>query len=177
MSNFGEQFRDIVAKVAPTVGVVLGGPLGGLAGNVIANALGPKNADGTPDTKAIEKMVLAQDPETMLKLTQAENDLIAKLKEMDINLEQISANDRASARSREMALHDWTPSVLAGAVTVGFFGVLGYLLGYGKPAVGGDALLVMLGSLGTAWTAIISYYFGSSAGSAKKDATISAIVK
>jgi hypothetical protein len=59
------------------------------------------------------------------------------------------------------------PPVLAFAVTVGFFGILfALMMGYASKS---DELMIMLGSLGTAWTGIIGFYFGSSAGSEAKD--------
>ena len=60
--------------------------------------------------------------------------------------------------------------ILAFSVTFGFFGILtGLMLGYAKTS---NELLVMLGSLGTAWTGVIAFYFGSSSGSQAKDKLI-----
>ena len=59
------------------------------------------------------------------------------------------------------------PAILAIGVTIGFFGILIGLMT--DNVTKSDALLLMLGSLGTAWTAIVSFYFGSSASSQNKD--------
>ena len=170
--NFSDGFKQIVATVAPLIGTAFGGPLGGLAGNFLASKLG--TAPG--DQKALEAAVLSGDPQVMLKIKEADDAFKAHLADLGVQEDQLAASDTANARAREIALKDNTPTILAHAVTVGFFGML-YLMYRGKPAEGGDTLLVMLGSLGTAWGLIVSYYFGSSKGSAMKDQTIATIVK
>ena len=55
-------------------------------------------------------------------------------------------------------------------ILTGFFVTLYLLINSNLEASGmRDALLVMVGSLGTMATAVVSYYFGSSSGSARKD--------
>jgi hypothetical protein len=93
------------------------------------------------------------------------------MKELDIDLERISSGDRDSARKMQMQTNDWIPRILALLITVGFFGILVWMLIKGMPATGTEALLMMLGALGTAWTGVVNFYYGSSAGSkAKTDA-------
>lgn len=162
--KLSDKAKSIISSVAPVLGSTLGGPLGGLAGNVLAKALGVD----ARDPRAAEDAIVSQSPEAIAKIRLAEIELEKAAQANDIDLERINVQDRANAREREIKLGDWTPAVLAYGVTLGFFGVLLFILNYGVPKEGGEALLVMLGSLGTAWIGITTYYYGSSAGSKNK---------
>ena len=146
-----------------------------MATRAISEALLGKS-DGTE--QELENAVASATPEQLLALKKAEQELAVKMRELDIDLERISNADRDSARSREVSLRDWTPRVLAGLITVGYFGVLFWMLRFGLPNTGSsEALLVMLGALGTAWGGVVAYYFGSSAGSKEKTEAMNRMVR
>jgi hypothetical protein len=136
-------WKDIagtVGKAAPILGTLLGGPAGAAVGALVASAL------GTGSDPSEVAQVLATNPDAAVKLRQIESDRAVRLQELATDMAkadlQTAAADRASARDREAKTGDTlTPRTLALLVTLGFFGVLGYLLAAGKPALGGDALL------------------------------------
>lgn len=163
-------FKDIsglLAQVAPTIATALGGPLAGLATKTIASALtGSESA--TEDEIAVA--LSGASPETLAKLKQIDADFAVQMKRLDIDLAAIESGDRASARDREVRSNDsWTPRVLAVLVVGGFFGMLLTVVLKSVPAEMNDAALIMFGGLSASFTAVIAYYFGSSAGSAAKN--------
>lgn len=161
-------WKAIVRTVAPALATALGTPLAGMATKVITDALLGEGVDSATDDM-LANAVRTASPDQLIALKEADLQFRKDMARLEIDLEQIAAGDRASARQREIATGDqWTPRVLSGSVTVGFFGILFWILNNGVPETGGDALLVMLGSLGTAWIGCMTYYFGSTAGSAKK---------
>ncbi len=168
-----EALLNLVKTVAPSIATAVGGPLAGMATRAISEALLGK-PDGTEDE--LLEAAKSATPEQLLALKQAEQNFVIRMRELDVDLERISNADRSNAREREIKTNDYTPKLLAAAVTFGFFGVLFWMIAYGLPVNGGEAMLVMLGTLGTAWGAIVSYYFGSSAGSREKTQAMNRIM-
>jgi len=157
---------DWLKELVPLLGTALGGPLGGAAASFIANKLGLDSHDVEAVSNALSGNKLTPEQITNLKL--AELDFQKFLDENKIKLAALDVQDRSSARDLQKMTGSWVPGVMAVGVTCGFFGILISLMTSTLPP--SDALLVMLGSLGTAWTAIVSFYFGSSQGSAQKSA-------
>jgi len=155
----------LLAQVAPTIATALGGPLAGLAVKTISEAMfGHSDANESEVSAAL----MSATPEQLQKLKETDATFKLKMKELDIDLERISAADRDSARNMQINTNDWIPRVLAIMITVGFFGILIWMLLKGMPPTGTEALLMMLGALGTAWTGVVNFYYGSSAGSKAK---------
>lgn len=170
-----EAILNLVRTVAPSIASAVGGPLAGMATKAISEALLGK-PDGTEDELAAA--VARATPDQLLALKKAENEFMLQMRELDIDLERISNEDRDSARNREIKTRDLTPKILAGFITTGYFGVLFYMLTHGLPTTGGsEAMLVMLGTLGTAWGGVVAYYFGSSAGSKEKTEAMNRMVR
>ncbi|QQR69868.1 MAG: hypothetical protein IPI58_04275 [Alphaproteobacteria bacterium] len=158
-------WQSLVRTVAPALGAALGGPLGGLAARTITGVL---LGEETQDEQALSQALQTASPDQLLALKKADQDFAVHLREMDVDIERIAAQDRDSARKRESDVRDRVPGFLAFLVVAGFFGVLACLLAYGTPSQGGEALLVILGALSSGFAAVLAYYFGSSAGSKQK---------
>lgn len=158
----GFDFKAVLGQIAPTVATAMGGPLAGLAVSAVSKAMGlsPEEAQ-----KTLESGKMSADQIAQIKV--AEIELQKQANELGLNFEKLAVDDRKSAREMQAAVRSWIPGTLSIGVTLGFFGILVGLMTQSVKA--GPEIEIMLGSLGTAWTGIIAFWFGSSAGSQKKD--------
>lgn len=106
--------------------------------------------------------------------TLAQQELDTQMKEMD------------SARNREIKLNEsvsagWlsknTSSLLALGTVLLTFGLLAFMMFGNWPKEKENIMFAVLGFLGGAATSVLSYFFGSSVSSAKKDETINMMKK
>jgi len=151
-----------LAQIAPTIATAFGGPLAGMAVSAVAKAIGcaPEEVQNVISSGKLDASQVAA-------IQQAELELKKQAQSMNLDFAKLIAEDKKSARDMQIATKSWIPPVLAMGVTIGFFGILfGLMYGQIQHAPQID---IMLGALGTAWTGIISFYFGSSASSQAKD--------
>jgi hypothetical protein len=147
--------------IAPTIATALGGPLAGMAVSAVAKAIGV-SPDEVQDVISSGKLSAEQ----VASIQLAELELKKQAQSMNLDFAKLIAEDKKSARDMQIATKSWIPALLAVFVTIGFFGILlGLMTEHFKTS---DALMLMLGSLATAWTGVMAFYFGSSASSQAK---------
>lgn len=156
----------VLKKVAPTLLAASGSPLAPLAYGIAKRALGDESMT---DEKLEEAVAVATGTtEGLAKLRAIEAELTKIEIEQEFKFEELATDDRKDARARQIELKDYTPQIVLYLTSLGFFGVLVLLLIRGLPETGEEVLLMMIGALGSAWTASVQYFVGSSAGSRRK---------
>jgi hypothetical protein len=178
-------WKDTIAKVtsaAPLLGSFFGPPgtaIGGIV-KLVASALGV-----APSEEAIAAEI-QQNPEALLKLRELESTHRIELEKLLLEGERIRLADVQDARRRQTegekssGKRDINLYALAWLLVLAFFLLTGMLLYFsysGKSVTDQTGVLFMLlGTLSTAFGGVFQYFFGSSAGSTAKSATINTLM-
>lgn len=164
LDDIGDAALNVLKVAAPGLATALGGPLAGIAAKALVDNIAP--GQSLADTGQV---ISTMTPDQLAQLRKIDNDFTLAMRNIEVQIEQIGAQDRNSARSREIAVKDKVPAVLAFVITSGFFGLLGFMVFRGIPEANQTLLNVMVGWLGGAWTqGVVAYYYGTNAGSARK---------
>ena len=161
-------WKALVSTVAPWIGTALAGPLGGAALGAVADALGLSDK-----TEASIKAALSGvTPEQMLAIKNADQVFALKMQELGYkqisDMEALAVGDRKDARDMQKTTRSWVPATLSLIVTLGYFGILAGMLGGVFNVTDSEALLIMLGSLSTAWGVVMAFWFGTTSDSGRK---------
>lgn len=129
--------------------------------DIVSEAIVDKDKKIEIDAKLSEIATNAQLREDEL-IAQANENILKDMSNARDREIQISTNEKAPKINKVI-----TP-ILAIVLTIGFFGILLIMIFHLAPLANQSVLNIMLGSLGMAWGNVVSYYFGSSQGSADK---------
>ena len=125
--------KNIIGAVAPTIGTALGGPMGNMAANMIADTLGCE-----PTPKKIEKAVQAATPEQLAEIKKIDAEFEIKMKELEVDLYELETKDIQDARGKFSK--DWTSRIMGLFVVGGFMGYI-FLVTLQPPEQNSEALI------------------------------------
>lgn len=161
-------FSSIIKVVAPWIGTALGGPLGGLAVEAAANALGLTSKT----TDAVKAAISGATPEQLLALKNADQEFQLQMQALgfknEADLEAIAAGDRDSARKMQTATPSFVPALLTCFVVGAFTATLILLLKFDVPTTNRDIVVYMIGQLSGGFTSALAFWLGTTRDSSRK---------
>jgi hypothetical protein len=167
-------FVSIIKTVAPWIGTALGGPLGGLAVEAAASALGLN--DRTAD--AVKQAISGVTPDQMLALKKADQEFALQMQALgfknEADLEAIAAGDRDSARKMQTATQSFVPALLTCFVVGAFTATLILLLKFDVPGTNRDIVVYMIGQLSGGFTSALAFWLGTTRDSSRKTELLAA---
>ena len=158
---------DWLKSIAPTIATALGGPLAGLAVNAVSSALGI-DPDKVQDTINSGKLTADQ----IASIQPAELALKQRAQELGLDFEKLAVAVRASARQMQISTQSYVPPTLSIMIVLAWAIVQWFLLTHIIDSSMRELIARVLGTLDGALMLVLSFYFGSSAGSQAKDTMI-----
>ena len=160
--------------IAPMIATGLGGPMAGLAMNVL------KNATGINSESELESALAAGDPTVFAQIKAADQAFKLEMEKLDISRDQLVYEDIQSARQMHAAQMESTPSVLSYLSMVIFFGVVTLVVTqpqfFTENTLAQNVAYMVIGaSIGWVEKAY-SFWLGSSRGSKAKSDSFAAIL-
>ena len=144
---------NVVKNAAPVMAGILGGNGAALAVSLLGNLFGkPTNTTISELLEAIKST-----PDYEIKLKTLEYQYKESLAQVAVTNYQTEVDDRKSARTREIALHDYVPTLLALGFLVNYAIMQFYCVTHENAA--NDIISARFQDV---LIMIISYYFGSS---------------
>ncbi len=158
--------NDFLKTIVPMLGNAIAGPLGGVAASFLADALGIEEKTVEAVSEVLNSGKMSPDQVASIKL--AEIEFRKFLEQNKIDIEKINMENVQGARDMQSVTRSWFPATLSSGITLGFFGILGWML-YDDNIVNSEPILIMLGSLGAAFGAVCNFWLGSSQSSLQKN--------
>jgi hypothetical protein len=160
--------NDFLKTLAPLLGTAIAGPFGGIAASFLADKLGVSEKTVSAVTEALSTDKMTPDQVAQIKL--AEIDFKKWMGDNSLKQEQLSFDDRKSARDMEIATKSYTPSILTWIVVILCLTFEGLMLFGQMPKPASEIVLGrVLGTLDSALMMVLAFWFGSSNGSQNKD--------
>lgn len=152
--------KTLVGNAAPLLGTALAGPAGGVAGTLIAKALG---VDETPEAVAAE---IKRDPQALVKLREIESNERVKLQECALDTLRAELADTQGARDAHKNSN--MPAIICCSLTVIVAVSLYAILKTEIPEGNRDLVFYLFGQVTSAWLASIAYFVGTTRSSGVK---------
>ena len=182
MTNVFRKLGSALKTVAPTLAAVVTGGASGPIGAVVAKAGVQAAAEAlgvppdTSDTRLTEALAAAT-PDQLAAVRKADEAFREHLARLEVDALKVDAADRADARARQVAMRDRAPFVLAAVTVTGFFAIFATLVFVDIPAGSREAMLLMIGAVTGALASVMSYFFGSSTGSKRKEEQVGDLLR
>jgi len=153
--------------IAPTVVTALGGPLAGMALAAVSKTLNIAPEE-VQDVLNSNKLTAEQ----VASIQLAELELKKQAQSMNLDFEQLAVTDRKSARDMQVATKSYLVPSLAIIVVTSFVGVVISTLA-GFSTIDSVMAGTLIGYLSAKADQVLSFFFGSTAGSQRKTELLS----